>query len=67
MNKTIFTIGYEGADLDLFLGTLVKAGISHVIDVRDVPASRKRGFSKNALAAALNAQGIAYTHPTCPF
>jgi hypothetical protein len=33
-----------------------------LIDVRDVPLSRKPGFSKSALQANLEAHGIAYVH-----
>lgn len=62
MTITVFTIGYEGAAPDHFLATLIDAGVTHVIDVRDVPASRKRGFSKSALALALEDRGISYTH-----
>ncbi len=62
MTAIVFTIGYEGAEVDHFLSTLADAGVMHVIDIRDVPASRKRGFSKNALASALEENGIGYTH-----
>lgn len=62
MSNTIFTIGYEGASLGNFIDTLATAGIERVIDIRDVPASRKPGFSKNALAAALGEAGIDYRH-----
>jgi uncharacterized protein (DUF488 family) len=58
----IFTIGYEGATQDEFVAALVKAGVERVIDVRAVPLSRKPGFSKNVLAAALKAAGIDYVH-----
>jgi uncharacterized protein (DUF488 family) len=60
--KQLFTIGYEGAELADFLVTLAACGITQIIDVRDVPVSRKRGFSKNVLAEALAAKGIAYIH-----
>jgi uncharacterized protein (DUF488 family) len=56
------TIGYEGASLDDFLATLQRAGVAAVIDIRDVPASRRPGFSKNVLAAALASAGVSYTH-----
>lgn len=56
------TIGYEGAALDDFLTTLKKEGIRHLVDVRELPISRKRGFAKSKLAEALNAAGIQYTH-----
>ncbi|MBL0923641.1 MAG: DUF488 domain-containing protein [Sphingomonadaceae bacterium] len=58
----ISTIGYEGSDIDHFLATLEVAGIDHLIDVRAVPVSRKKGFSKNRLAEALREVGIQYTH-----
>ena len=60
--KQLFTIGYEGADLADFLATLTACGVAQVIDIRDVPISRKQGFSKNALSDALAAKGIAYVH-----
>ncbi len=60
--RAIYTIGYEGTDLTAFLSTLRVAGIHTLIDVRDRPLSRKRGFSKSALGAALSAVGISYLH-----
>lgn len=60
--KQLFTIGYEGSDLVDFLATLSACGVEQVIDIRDVPISRKRGFSKNALAEVLASRGIAYLH-----
>lgn len=58
----IFTIGYEGATSDAFLDTLVATGVKTLVDVRAVPLSRKPGFSKRALAAALAERGIGYRH-----
>jgi uncharacterized protein (DUF488 family) len=58
----IFTIGYEGADVDRFLTTLKDAGVETLADVRAVALSRKRGFSKSALRDALANQGIGYEH-----
>ena len=58
----IFTIGYEGADVDRFLTTLKDAGVATLADVRAVALSRKRGFSKSALRDALAHQGIGYEH-----
>lgn len=60
--RTLFTIGYEGASLDDFLATLQAGGITHVMDVREFPQSRRAGFSKNVLAAALAEKGIGYSH-----
>ncbi|HEX2509921.1 MAG TPA: DUF488 domain-containing protein [Microvirga sp.] len=58
----LFTIGYEGADPERFLGTLRDAGVEIVADVRAVALSRKRGFSKNALRTVLESHGIGYRH-----
>jgi uncharacterized protein (DUF488 family) len=58
----VFTIGYEGADVDRFLTTLKDAGVATLADVRAVALSRKRGFSKSALRDALAHQGIGYEH-----
>ena len=59
---TIFTIGYEGATVDELLGALERAGVRRLIDVRALPLSRRPGFSKSALAAALKERGIDYVH-----
>lgn len=58
----LFTIGYEGTDLGSFLACLASAEVSLVVDVRELPLSRKRGFSKRPLAKALHEAGIDYLH-----
>ncbi|TAZ00096.1 DUF488 domain-containing protein [Rhizobium leguminosarum] len=58
--KTIFTIGYESTDIERFVKTLVAVGIDAIADVRAVPLSRKRGFSKNTLRERLAEVGIQY-------
>ena len=60
--KTAYTIGYEGTDIDRFVATLVAVGIEWVADVRALPISRKKGFSKKALAERLSEVGIGYAH-----
>ncbi|BCM84720.1 DUF488 family protein [Methylobacterium indicum] len=62
MDKVLFTIGYEGADTERFAAALRDAGVATLADVRAVAASRKRGFSKSALAAGLSEAGIGYRH-----
>ncbi|MGF1625186.1 MAG: DUF488 family protein [Alphaproteobacteria bacterium] len=59
---TLFTIGYEAASLDQCISALTAAGVERVIDVREAPRSRKAGFSKGALAAALAEAGVDYLH-----
>jgi uncharacterized protein (DUF488 family) len=56
------TIGYQGTTVDAVLTTLRQAGVSLLLDVRAVAASRKPGFSKRQLAAGLDAVGIGYVH-----
>ena len=58
----LYTIGYEGATIDAFLDTLAAAGVKTLVDVRAVPLSRKPGFSKRKLEAALAERGIGYRH-----
>lgn len=45
-----------------FLHALRGAGVERVIDVRALPLSRRPGFSKSALKAALAEAGIDYVH-----
>jgi len=63
--RKLFTIGYEGVTLDAFIHTLEEAKIDLLLDVRELPASRRKGFSKTALSTALAEAGIAYRHEKC--
>jgi len=58
----IFTIGYEGTTVSEFIAALKRAAVERVIDVRALPLSRRPGFSKSALRAALDEAGIDYVH-----
>lgn len=58
----VFTIGYEGLDIDAFMSLLAEHGIETVVDIRELPLSRKPGFSKKALANVLNLSGREYIH-----
>jgi uncharacterized protein (DUF488 family) len=60
--KTIYTIGYEGTDIERFIETLKNVGVTRVVDVRAVPISRKKGFSKLKLSQELHKFGINYSH-----
>ncbi len=59
---TVFTIGYEGMDIDAFMSLLAEHDIETVVDIRELPLSRKPGFSKKALASVLNLSGLEYVH-----
>lgn len=62
MAGEFLTIGYEGAALDDVAATLDRAGVATLIDVREVPWSRRPEFAKRALSTALAERGIAYRH-----
>ena len=59
---TLFTAGYQGHNIETFLDLLVSHGVEQLIDVRQLPFSRKPDFSKKRLTAHLQSVGIAYTH-----
>lgn len=61
-NRRIATVGYEGKDLEDFVATLMTDGIKRLVDIRELPLSRKKGFSKSALRDALSRSGIEYAH-----
>jgi uncharacterized protein (DUF488 family) len=56
------TLGYEGLDVHAFLGELKANRVATLVDVRELPLSRKKGFSKSTLAAEANAVGIGFVH-----
>lgn len=60
--EPIFTIGYEKSTIHDFINRLADAEIEVLVDVRELPLSRKKGFSKNGLHAAVREAGIDYLH-----
>ena len=58
----LYTFGYEGLDIDRYIARLIDVGVKTIIDVRQLPLSRKRGFSKRVFAEKLENAGIAYLH-----
>ncbi|MBQ3736279.1 MAG: DUF488 family protein [Candidatus Methanomethylophilaceae archaeon] len=60
--NTVYTIGYEGTTIEKFVYKLKVHGIEQLIDVREIPLSRKKGFSKNSLKEHLTQAGIKYIH-----
>jgi uncharacterized protein (DUF488 family) len=62
MSCTIFTIGYEQATQPALVTALREAGVEVLADIRYLPLSRRPGFSKSSLRAAVEEAGIAYRH-----
>lgn len=56
------TIGYQGASVEDFVGTLKAVGVERLLDVRAMPWSRRTEFTKRNLSASLATAGIAYEH-----
>jgi hypothetical protein len=61
-NTELFTIGYEGSSLELYLTKLIENNVNVLYDVRKNPFSHKFGFSKNNLATTLPKFDIEYRH-----
>jgi uncharacterized protein (DUF488 family) len=62
VTATLFTFGYEGLSIGTFIARLRAARVAIVLDVRELPLSRKAGFSKRSFAKALNDAGLVYAH-----
>ena len=60
--QPIFTIGYEQATQAAVVSALREAGVEVLADIRYLPLSRRPGFSKNSLKAAVEEAGIGYRH-----
>ena len=60
--QTIFTIGYEQATQPALVAALRQAGVEVLADIRYLPLSRRPGFSKNSLRAAVEEAGLEYRH-----
>ena len=58
----LYTIGYEGASQAALLQTLVYHDIQTLLDIRELPQSRKPGLSKTALGLAAADYGMQYAH-----
>ncbi len=58
----LMTIGYERLTENSFCEALLKSKVSCLVDIRELPISRKRGFAKAALSDLLEKKGIRYVH-----
>jgi len=64
-NKTsdkFYTIGYQSRSFSDFIGQLKNFKINTLIDVREVPNSRRKEFSKTRLSKYLKDRNIEYIH-----
>ena len=60
--KILFTIGYEGKNIEAFINALIQNDVRLLCDVRKNPLSRKFGFSKGKLEHITQTVGIKYAH-----
>lgn len=58
----LYTVGYEGIDVEVLINKLINEGIEILLDVREVTASRKAGFSKKQLSESIQQNGMRYKH-----
>ena len=59
----VASVGYElHKDNAAFAIHLRRAGVERLIDVRELPISRRRGYAKSALAKAMSDAGLEYVH-----
>lgn len=61
-SRALYTFGYEGLTIEAFVQRLQAARVGLIVDVRELPLSRKKGFSKSAFREHLTAAGIGYEH-----
>jgi uncharacterized protein (DUF488 family) len=58
----LLTIGYEGRNLSDLVQVLTDNSVERLVDVRERPFSRRKGFSAMALFEELRKAEIAYEH-----
>jgi len=62
MRTQVISIGYEQRSISEFLDVLLEHKVEKLVDVRELPLSRKKGFSKASLSESLSSVGIQYRH-----
>ncbi len=60
--QELLTIGYEGLNTHQFIGLLKLGDVQTVVDIRQMPLSRKPGFSKKSLSLLVQAHDMDYIH-----
>ena len=61
-NNTLFTIDYEGLNVEKYINKLFKKNIKIVVDIRKNAYSNKFGFTKKEFQYCLEKSGIKYIH-----
>lgn len=62
MTTQLTTIGYAHATQDALIVALREANVELLSDIRALPLSRRAGFSKTSLKAAVEEAGMEYRH-----
>ena len=62
MTSQLTTIGYAHATQDALIAALQEARVEVLADSRALPLSRRAGFSKTSLKAAVEEGGMEYRH-----
>ena len=62
VSAKLFTVGYEGRSLEELVDALRAAGVERLVDVRELPLSRRQGYSKTALGETLREAVLNYVH-----
>jgi uncharacterized protein (DUF488 family) len=58
----VFTIGYAAHTPTTLIDRIKTTGVEVMLDVRELPLSRRPGFSKSVLAKAAEDRGVEYRH-----
>jgi len=58
----LYTIGYERESQGALIETLLANDVQTLVDIRELPQSRKPGMSKTGLGAAIRGHGMEYIH-----
>lgn len=58
----VISIGYERRSIGELIQLLVSSGVGKLIDVREAPRSRRKGFNKRTLSGLLAEADIEYLH-----
>jgi hypothetical protein len=62
---TFFTAGYQGHNIETFLDLLMSHGVEQLIDVRQLPFSRKPDFSQQEAADGAPGRRGDRLHASC--